>query len=350
MPARKASATALMLWVLSAPGIQAQVAARMAGMSRPQMVSRGPENVADFGATGDGATDDTAAIQNALNSAGAARNATFFPCGVYLVTQPLQASGPVQLDDCATLRATAPMSAVIEIGQAGTVEDGTFRGGVIDANDLAQDGIVLQGFDGSRISDTEVLNAPANGFHLTSGRQATLARVHTRRTAGTLRAGSTGLLIEAEASGINVTASIFVGSDTGIRTLSGGNFFTDIHVWSPPSAGTMSIGFDDYGSGNVWKGCEPDTAQLYGMRVRQTMTVVEGCRFYNGVYGGQDGVAIGLYFDSPQPNATVSANIFFGQDPSHRLLQDIHVSAPAALKLFGNQFNNVVQHIAAASF
>jgi hypothetical protein len=248
------------------------------------------------------------------------------------------------------------MNAVVQIGSAGAITDGSFRGGIIDANELAQDGLFLRTYEGFHITDTEVLNAQVNGFHVGDGSlagpsdQATLTRVHTRRTIGTLRSGSTGLLVEAIATATNVTSSIFVGSDIGIKTLSGGNFFTDVHVWSPSSSGSMSVGFDDYGVANVWKGCEPDTAVLYGMHVHQSMTVIEGCRFYNGVYGGQDGVAIGLFFDAAQPNATVSGSFFFGQDSSHRLLQDIHVSAASSLKLFGNQETNVVQHIATATF
>jgi hypothetical protein len=41
-------------------------------------------NVKDFGATGDGVTDDTAAIQNAANNAAATGKGVFFPPGTYL--------------------------------------------------------------------------------------------------------------------------------------------------------------------------------------------------------------------------------------------------------------------------
>jgi len=47
-------------------------------------------SVKDFGATGDGNTDDTAAIQNAINAAIDAGGGTvYFPVGKYLVTAPL---------------------------------------------------------------------------------------------------------------------------------------------------------------------------------------------------------------------------------------------------------------------
>jgi hypothetical protein len=46
-------------------------------------------SVKDFGAVGDGVADDTTAIQNAFNAAGAANRSLFFPSGDYRVTAPI---------------------------------------------------------------------------------------------------------------------------------------------------------------------------------------------------------------------------------------------------------------------
>jgi hypothetical protein len=59
------------------------------------------KNVKDFGAAGDGVTDDTVAIQNAVNwTSGANRGTIYFPCGRYLVSQPITFNYNGNLDIC----------------------------------------------------------------------------------------------------------------------------------------------------------------------------------------------------------------------------------------------------------
>ena len=55
-------------------------------------------SVKDFGATGDGTTDDTTAIQNAINAVIAQGGGTlFFPAGTYLINATLTVPGAVIL-------------------------------------------------------------------------------------------------------------------------------------------------------------------------------------------------------------------------------------------------------------
>ncbi len=56
----------------------------------PQTLVRGPKsvfNVRNFGAVGDGWTDDTASIQGAINAAGRSQATVLFPPATYIVTQ-----------------------------------------------------------------------------------------------------------------------------------------------------------------------------------------------------------------------------------------------------------------------
>src|SRR5215469_3206484 len=47
----------------------------------------------NYGAAGDGVTDDTGAIQNALNAVGSNNPTLFFPAGTYRITQTLTLAG-----------------------------------------------------------------------------------------------------------------------------------------------------------------------------------------------------------------------------------------------------------------
>jgi hypothetical protein len=112
-------------------------------------------SVKDFGAVGDGVTDDTVAIQAAINRIGIYPGAElYFPAGIYRITAPLTWNKSIRLKGAAkggdggestvTIKATAAMTAVI---QASTAEGDTdltsrshFDGINIHCNSLANYG------------------------------------------------------------------------------------------------------------------------------------------------------------------------------------------------------------------
>ena len=61
-----------------------------------RMIENAPVNVKDFGATGDGSTDDTSAIQAAVTAA--ANKSLYIPAGEYLITSNITVSSPMKID------------------------------------------------------------------------------------------------------------------------------------------------------------------------------------------------------------------------------------------------------------
>jgi hypothetical protein len=311
----------------------------------PGIDDRGQMNVKLSGAKGDGSTDDTARIQAALNNAARLKVGVYFPPGTYAISAPLEVSAPVEMAREATVKAVAPMSAVVNVGSAAPVANGSFTGGILDANDMAKDGLFLRQYEHFEIQHTAVLNAVANGFHfgdptLKGGYEGIANMLRTERTKGQLHPGSTGLLIDNKATDNNIAQSVFVSSDLGVKALTGGNFFSDIHVWSKPSIGAMSTAFEDEGSGNFWRGCEADTTAV-GLHATKYNTVVIGCRFYNNGQSGKDNQMVGVRFDQSAPYATMVGNLFIGADDRHKLAKDFDQNASSTV--IGAQRAHVAQ-------
>ena len=100
-------------------------------------------SVKDFGAVGDGITDDTIAIQNAIN-ASAGKVLAFGSGETYKVTSELDfhtgAEGPKIQGNMATIIADAAMQSVVYIGNTTTINTQIYDL-VIDANNLATYGL-----------------------------------------------------------------------------------------------------------------------------------------------------------------------------------------------------------------
>jgi hypothetical protein len=118
----------------------------------------------DFGATGDGVTDDTANIHAARNAAGVGGK-VFFPAGTYLVDE-LTASVDNQtwtLPDGATLKMATGSSAVVTItGDGVTIEGGTLDASNGTEHDWSQHGVYISG-DDATLRNVTILDSPKIG-------------------------------------------------------------------------------------------------------------------------------------------------------------------------------------------
>jgi len=152
--------------------------------------SMGVFNVKDYGATGDGVTDDTAAIQAAISAAPAGATA-FFPAGVYLVSSPVRLRGGLSYvgeglatGSGAVIRQKDGSNITGAAGRSGVLASDAFlddaslcgdpvlvKGLHIDGNAAGNptsdaSGIVLNAF-WSRIEDCYFTDNPAHGILLT---------------------------------------------------------------------------------------------------------------------------------------------------------------------------------------
>lgn len=83
------SATALINGIIDTAAIVVPGEGRTVASATAYLANNALYNVRDYGAVGDGVTDDTAAIQRAVNAARTTGGTLIFPFGRYLVTGPL---------------------------------------------------------------------------------------------------------------------------------------------------------------------------------------------------------------------------------------------------------------------
>lgn len=129
-------------------------------------------SVRDFGALGDGSTDDTTAIQAALDAGGL----VIFPPGTYKITASLEVSSDTTISGygaCISVYGTAPYHAIINTGwtEAGTDD------GVENVNIL---GLEIDGRKSTKTSATDVNSG--RGISINSGRYCTVRDCYVHDT------------------------------------------------------------------------------------------------------------------------------------------------------------------------
>lgn len=201
-------------------------------------------NVKDLGATGDGRTDDLAAINQALAQGSATGQSVYFPAGTYLVSKPLNAVG-----SSLTVYGDGPSSSVLKLGGPGSSLYSAllyFSGGAnVTVHDLGLDGQHVQ----------------APGLYLVSVNTANVYNVAIRNfgTPGFSAGNSKALdgLYAAFVQTLTVTNSVITGNErSGIEmipaanatisgnTISGNGYYAAVAEQDPGGAsGPLNIQF-----------------------------------------------------------------------------------------------------------
>lgn len=125
-------------------------------------------NVKQFGAKGDGVTDDTEAIQAAVSSH---PSTLYFPDGDYLISSTIEHSTEYPIDFILGCRArifteTDGLEYLIRLGRWGTAKwQGRFIGGILDANNKAQSCLGVSSYDYFMCQNVWFKNFKLYGLH-----------------------------------------------------------------------------------------------------------------------------------------------------------------------------------------
>lgn len=313
-------------------------------------------SVKDFGAIGDGTTDDTISIQNAFNYASTTLNhlgTVYFPAGTYKVSATLKAESSVQLDPTAIVRASASMTDLLQVGLNslnGTFRQGTanapnpnpfaltLSGGILDGNDLVTNAVFhIQNTLGANVQYMTVYNAPLYGFEI-EGIGTNLSDVMVARSLGTnTPAGSVGIYING--SDGHLTDDYVSYGQTGLYISGAGTYAENVHVYDHNLQMITGIKVDS--SENTIRGCETDKPNLYGVYDSGNYNTYVGCRIRlkdplasNTTYA--------FYFPTSASHHyfTVLGDVVNGEDTA-LFKTDIAASSTATVYKYGNIFSDV---------
>lgn len=253
-------------------------------------------NVKDstYGATGDGTTDDRAAIQAAINAAATAGGGiVFLPKGTYRVTLADHSENAdykqgLVVKNAVTLKGAGIGATVIQLAASQTSASGTVAVDVIRNNQITAGGDAGIVIEDLTVDGNAANNASADGqggINFIRARRVKVQRVHVKNCRGT---GSSGFQesfgfefqLGSDAQFIDCLATRDAGS-----TASGFSANSAVNVsWTRCLASGMTVahGFTHNGCRNlVYTSCFSHDNTLYGFNSEVSIDVV-----YNGCIAG----------------------------------------------------------------
>jgi hypothetical protein len=205
-------------------------------------------SVKDFGAVGDGVTDDTTAIQAALDAGGSNAWSLYFPKGVYIISAPLSAGRRTSIegdgwDSSVRAANNANLPYLIQFGGSGAITTGRITNiefqGNKDNNPTALDGVIV-----------------VNGYKFTADR----LRVAFCKRDG-LVLSAPGTCFENYFSGL----SVYANGEYGVRMT---GTITDSHIFD------SDIGYNGKGGVVLATSCSLNQSTIWGGGIEESIGVV----------------------------------------------------------------------------
>lgn len=194
-------------------------------------------NVRDYGAKGDGTTNDTAAIQSAITAAAAAGKPILIPAGIYRATSLTYPTGLAGItgagrNNTILKRINSDPAANYLIQNGGAAIDGVYIAGLtIDGNKAANTqagaGILLQNCSRIVIEDVTVQNATSPdggasygwGIFISSTRDGANGTVSVLRNVSSINNGGSGVVLSVLVTDLDVDGCLIQGNGAwGILT------------------------------------------------------------------------------------------------------------------------------------
>lgn len=312
-------------------------------------------SVKDYGAKGDGTTDDTVAIQKAIDDN--PLKDIIFPVGTYIISKPIITSATdsekVRLFiGNATIKASSTFSAesyMITIGGKGTAtygyapqHDTGVYGGILDGSSVADGGIHLVNLHQAHLENTVIKEVNKTGVYVDkpSTGLSSDAYVNGLMISGKSLSDSVGLKIDGYDNNIKyIRTSAF---QKGIQLNGGGNFLTECHPLYNDAAFTdwdNSVGFEINCDNQLLEGC-------YSDNFRYAIHVTGNYRFYAHHffafwYSSGDFNACGIKYDGTTFCGVISDSLFQFPSGANKIGYDGPEIAERGSGFFGVKANNI---------
>jgi hypothetical protein len=251
--------------------------------TQPEITGTLKSTVTYWGAKGDGKTDDTKAIQKAIDNT---KGVLYFPPGAYVISKGLTVnSDNVVLmgsgkNTASVLVLTANVDAITLNGIRCTVD-----GLAIDGNKTCKDGIVINGTQ-SEVANSIIQNCKGNGINApyvqgqNHNKNIRNCKVYTCRQAGIVVSSNDMYIRDCEIANNEGNQQVILAGAN--------NRMYNCHIWSGDqfNPNPNTVGIEIRGDGFQVQGCVLDRNNSYGISINPNpqQTVGSGIILGNWFY------------------------------------------------------------------